>query len=213
MRYKEDVVIVAKTKMQSGICVGGVIITNGSLVRLLPPDDLNWSKEEAIFEIGEVWNIEFEDRKDNVPPHVEDIWVYKKERKYALTTKRLVDLLINELKVKIWEGSHKVLFDSKLQFENNKAYISQKGGVPQNSVGFWLPDKDLIKTQKYGRIRYDYMYNDQLILSIPFVGLQPPVDKIPKGTLVRVSLARWWDRDGILDGNRCYLQLSGWYKV
>lgn len=50
---------------------------------------------------------------------------------------------------------------------------------------------------------------------IPYVGFEPAVDLIPKGTLVRVSLARWWrPHDSPPDmEERCYLQLSGWYEV
>jgi len=34
--------------------------------------------------------------------------------------------------------------------------------------------------------------------------------QIPADTLLRVSLARWWDNEGRHE-ERCYLQLSGWY--
>ena len=40
-----------------------------------------------------------------------------------------------------------------------------------------------------------------------------PIKVIPAGTLVRVSLARWWrpeDSEPNFE-ERCYLQLSGWY--
>ncbi|MFH1320564.1 MAG: hypothetical protein ABII90_07920 [Bacteroidota bacterium] len=61
-------------------------------------------------------------------------------------------------------------------------------------------------------------YNDKVRYSYPirwrnisYVGFQNPVDKIPAGTLVRISLARWWSPNE--DEERCYLQLSGWYDL
>ena len=53
---------------------------------------------------------------------------------------------------------------------------------------------------------------DILVQSSKYVGLQPTEDIIPKGTLLRVSLARWWSPNDVEVENRCYLQLSGWYK-
>lgn len=48
------------------------------------------------------------------------------------------------------------------------------------------------------------------MFSIKYVGFAEPINKIPAGTLVRVSLARWW-RPTETSEERCYLQLSGWY--
>lgn len=47
-------------------------------------------------------------------------------------------------------------------------------------------------------------------IRIKFVGYQDVVDRIPQDTIMRLSLANWWDKNGS-DENRCYLQLSGWY--
>jgi ATP-dependent DNA helicase RecQ len=45
-----------------------------------------------------------------------------------------------------------------------------------------------------------------------FVGFQEPVEVIPAGTLLRVSLAHWWrPREDADVEPRCYVQLSGWY--
>ena len=47
---------------------------------------------------------------------------------------------------------------------------------------------------------------------MPYVGFADPIERIPKGALVRVSLARWWRPDDAPDmEERCYLQLSGWF--
>lgn len=45
---------------------------------------------------------------------------------------------------------------------------------------------------------------------LKFVGFQTIIPYIPKGTIIRLSLANWWNGDGSGE-DRCYLQLSGWY--
>lgn len=47
-------------------------------------------------------------------------------------------------------------------------------------------------------------------LSHQIRGFQTPLDYIPQGTVLRMSLANWWKK-GDSDEERCYLQLSGWY--
>lgn len=48
--------------------------------------------------------------------------------------------------------------------------------------------------------------------SIKFKGFEEPVDVIPAGTLLRVSLARWVSfNEG--EEPKCWLQLSGWYDL
>ncbi len=48
------------------------------------------------------------------------------------------------------------------------------------------------------------------IYNIPYAGVTQAIQRIPKGTLIRVSLARWWNKDDKTE-ERCYLQLSGFY--
>ena len=47
---------------------------------------------------------------------------------------------------------------------------------------------------------------------IPYVGVEPPPEIIPVGSLVRLSLARWWKPEEKEEDKKCYLQLSGWYQ-
>lgn len=44
-----------------------------------------------------------------------------------------------------------------------------------------------------------------------YVGFQNEIDTITTGSLVRLSLARWWTKNNSVD-KRCYLQLSGWFN-
>lgn len=203
-----DVIIVSKTRMTSAACVGGVL-ANGRLVRLLDPNGHNQDSNTDL-EVGEVYTIMFSERADKRPPHIEDILVNKMEYKFTFSsTERMVEYLINKLNVKIWKGSTETLFDAKLQWTSGgSGYISESGEIPDNSVGFWIPDKDLSRNDFNDKIRYSYPIKWR---NITFVGFQNPVEIIPAGTLVRVSLARWWSPNE--DDERCYLQLSGWYNL
>ncbi len=46
---------------------------------------------------------------------------------------------------------------------------------------------------------------------LKYVGAERAIPVIPAGTLIRVSLARWWAPEGSEMEERCYVQLSGWY--
>jgi 1-acyl-sn-glycerol-3-phosphate acyltransferase len=89
-------------------------------------------------------------------------------------------------------------------------YETGTGDPPaDHSVCFWELEKDLLLYfSKKNKIRYRYDDNE-FYINIPFVGYQPPIPFIPAGTVVRLSLARWWAGTG--EEPRCYLQLSGWY--
>jgi len=202
-----DVIIVSKTHMANGVCVGGVLGT-GRFVRLLNPQGYN-QDQDTPFEVGEVYTITFSEKGHLTAPHVEDILVNTARYKFKFASmEKLVEYLTVQLKVKIWKGSTEVLFDGKLQWTTSgSGYVSDCDSLPRNSVGFWLPDKNLSRGDFKEKVRYSYPIRWR---NIPFVGFQEPVEVIPANTLVRVSLARWWAPEGV-EEKRCYLQISGWY--
>ncbi len=203
-----DVIIVSKTHMSNYACVGAVT-GNGRFVRLLDEDGYNQDGETSL-KIGDVWTIEYQERTDKTAPHIEDILVTNMTFKFSFKTiKEMVKYLREKLNVKIWNGSTEVLFDGKIQWTSGgSGYISENGGIPNNSVGFWITDKDLTRNDFKEKVRYSYPIRWR---NISFVGYQNPVDKIPANTLLRVSLARWWSPNE--NEERCYLQLSGWYDL
>jgi len=203
-----DVIIISKTHMSNAACVGGVL-ANGRFVRLLNSDGYNQDSDTDI-EVGEVYTISFSERTEKRPPHIEDILVHSMTYKFAFENiGKMVEYLKEKLKIKIWKGSSDVLFDGNLQWTSGgSGYISENGGIPTCSVGFWIPDKDLTRKDFNDKVRYSYPLRWR---NISYVGFQNPVDLIPAGTLVRVSLARWWSPNE--DEERCYLQLSGWYDL
>tara|TARA_B100000674_G_scaffold351734_1_gene294950 strand:+ start:4334 stop:5008 length:675 start_codon:yes stop_codon:yes gene_type:complete len=206
-----DVIIVSKTKMNNGVCVGGVL-ANGRFVRLLQSNGYN-QYSDTEFEIGDVYTITFSERQNAVPPHVEDILVNTFEHKFTFETiDKMVEYLTDKLKIKIWRGSPDILFDNCLLWtDNGSGYASEEGGIPEHSVGFWIPDRDLKKKIFHKKVRYSYPKTTNW-RSMPYVGFEEAVETIPAGTLVRVSLARWWDTNGTTE-DRCSLQLSGWYGL
>lgn len=204
------VLIVSKTHMSSAACVGGILL-NGSPVRLLNAQGYN-QDQDTLLQIGDVYEVTGVRRANPTPPHVEDLLVHswvKKGQNHDLDA--LGKFLLEKVKVKVWRGGPDNLFDGKIQWTSGgSGYISQDGEVPANSVGFWIPDKPLTHRVFMEKDKYNYPSLNGW-RNLPFVGFQEPVDVIPAGTLVRVSLARWWDTNGTTEP-RCSLQLSGWYK-
>ncbi|MBK6496893.1 MAG: hypothetical protein IPG00_01470 [Saprospiraceae bacterium] len=85
--------------------------------------------------------------------------------------------------------------------------------LPENSVGFWISDQDLILDKDNKHYNYPTANVFARTKHFPYVGFEPNVEVIPSGTLMRVSLARWWCPEDSDLPERCYLQLSGWYGL
>ena len=201
-----EVLIVAKTYMKNAYCVGALDITNNKNIRLLTSNDENQPLETK-FEVGQVWDIDYIVRANIVLPHSEDVLV--QNAAYLRNQTRLNEYLIN--KVPIWKGSPENIFSCKLKFPNGQSgYLDQKNSDLNQSVGFWLPDQDLELTILDDNKHYFY-FGDQ-VYAIPYVGTKKVIDQIKQGTLIRLSIARWWTPNASRQQKRCYLQLSGWYE-
>lgn len=200
------VLIVSKTRMQQNhVCVGGLVLRTGQSLRLLEFGRQN-PQADTPYSIGDVWNIEHLKCKDIELPHSEDTIVTK--RAFVSKNENILSLLKG--KISVWEGGPESLFDEALNStQNGKGFVS-KGKVPKQSTGFWISDQPLHKAIINEKINYSYP-NELGIKALPFVGFQKAVAVIPAGTLLRVSLARWWKPENA-DEERCYLQLSGWYR-
>lgn len=199
--------IVAKTHMSDAACVGGMVYTSGQSLRLLQADGRNHPKDTD-YEVGSVWELDFEPRSDPTPPHVEDVLVF---RKHYLGLQSRMDLFLSS-KIEPWKGDPQYLFDGLIRFtQNGSGYICRRIGLPNCSTGYWIPDRPLIRVANNNKDRYQYQ-NKLRTVCITYVGFDPPIDRIEAGSLVRVSLARWWTPPDSPDmEERCYLQLSGWY--
>jgi hypothetical protein len=199
-----EILITSKTHKGNAACVGGLIISNNRLVRLLNLGNENIPLSTQ-FTIGDIWNINFDERPDTEPPHIEDIIITSQHflRKIVNISKHIIDCGIE-----IYNGAPDLLYEGKLGWTyNGSGYIANRGNLPKNSVGFWISDSDL-KLENDNK-HYSYTLDDSK--KIKYVGFEPKIKIIPAGTLMRVSLARFWKPDDYDIEERCYLQLSGWY--
>ncbi len=199
-----NVLIVAKTKLGYGVCVGG-LGANQRSVRLYEP---GWRFPAATtqYEIGQLWDMELEERQDTEPPHVEDTLVVG--RRFISDVGNVKAYLLRHIEP--WTGPITQLFEGKLRFTGGGRGFIQRPSLPTRSTWFWSPDAPL-KARRNGKAKVYYRYRDQYEIS--YVGVGDAIDTIPTNALVRLSLARWWRPPDAAEGfpYRCYLQVSGWY--
>lgn len=209
---KATILILSKTQMNNEkACVGGISLDGQRYVRLLDENGNN-QPQNTSFQPKQAWEIEYKEKLGNVPPHIEDIIVLNKVSKGKLKSNMTLKDFLQKRKIPIWYGSPDELFDGLIQFtESGSGYIDKIKGIPKHSVGFWISDKNLKRNDYNNNIRYQYpiMHGWR---SIKFKGYDEPVDIIPAGTLLRVSLARWVTFDE-KEEPKCWLQLSGWYDL
>ncbi|MBP6015612.1 MAG: DNA helicase RecQ [Candidatus Promineofilum sp.] len=201
------VTIVAKTRMGRGACIGG-ITADGRSVRLVAPDMAFNEQFNLDYRVGEMWEIEGEPPAELLPPHTENVIVRRKRR-----VDQADDLLgLIERHMNPRAGGPEALYDGLAQAHpGGPLFIAQRTGVPEFSTMFWRPDRPLALDTAGKRIRYRYPNEDDGH-TLTFVGFQEPIEVLPAGTLLRVSLAHWWRPKEYPEfEQRCYLQLSGWF--
>lgn len=204
------VLILSKTHMSNAACVGGLDLSTNKFIRLL---DVNGHNQpvDSNFEIGEIWTIEYTKRYSTKAPHTEDVLVSKGN--YVEDQSDLASFIKNS-GVTIWRGSPEKLFNGLLTFTGpGSGHVSCNNEIPNQSVGFWIPDRDLIRNDYNSKVRFCYRTMPNSYVGqkcLPYVGYADSIEKVSSGTLCRVSLARWWKQDENTE-ERCYLQLSGWY--
>jgi hypothetical protein len=194
-------------------CVSGLTRQTNRGIRLLTAHG-GHQPSDTLFEVGQVWEINYKPVRHPTPPHVEDVQVI--DQKYIGRQADLRATLLS--RVRPWQGQPGQLYHGLLSFaQNGSAYISRHGTTPPCSTGYWLPDRDLtltrIEDRMYYQMEYDFERRGEHLmgtLRIRYVGFAEPIATISAQTLVRVSLARWW-RLRAQDEERCYLQLSGWF--
>lgn len=206
-----EILILSKTQMKSKFCIGGITM-DGRYVRLMDNNG-NYQPGDTPFLPRQIWNIDFIESKACKPPHIEDVLVTNQKFKKNLDNGIGIKKFIDERNIPIWKGSPDQLFDKLLKWTaNGSGYISESGGLPNHSVGFWICDKNLFKELGYnGKTRYGYPdpVNSR---SMAYTGAEKAIKTIPAGTLIRVSLEKWMTRPGDNEP-MCWLQLSGWYDL
>ena len=191
--------------MSNGVCVGAIVESTGELIRLHTDKGANLPAD-APYQIGDRWEVNFKTSWRVRPiPHIED--------KDTIFLSKLDNVGVNgiiqyinthNLGNKLVRDNLNNAFEGCLHLEGNNNYIN-RDKIPHFSTQFWVADRDLTHLVYFDK--HYYMYGN---IRIRFVGLQECVDRIPAGTIIRISLANWWNREGA-EEDRCYLQLSGWY--
>lgn len=193
-----EVLIVGKTRKRNSACIGGLLYEDGRSVRMHKANGADQPLDTSV-EIGQVWDIEFVNQQNLHPPHTENINVTKGH--LVRTETNLKDILTQTLQVPVTNGSPLNLYQGLVHSTGTgqgSLYIGTTQ-VPNYSTTFWIPDASLVHTGKH------YNYGPY---KLAWVGFADPID-IPVGTLVRVSLAGYYQPDFAPPGY--YLQLSGWF--
>ena len=202
-----SVLIVSKTQMNYGnICIGGLDLSNGENIRLFDSKG-NCFKKNTAYNIGDIWDIDYKKKVNSKPPHIEDALIYNSK-----FIKKIPDIRSFLLKqITPWRGSPGNIFEGKLNYiDTDSAYINAKTGLPSGSVGFWITSIQLTRDDFDTKVKFRIRKIPEFNFRIKYVGLEEPLSQIEPGTLLRLSLARWFDQNGKTE-DRCYLQISGWY--
>ena len=204
------VLIVAKTRMGGGACIGA-ITEKGESVRLIPFNADPHDGANIEYNVGDIWEITAESETSLIPPHNENIIVREKQRLHS--TKDMKDLVSAiELLMPPKTGHPRVLYEGLLKTTSSGSlYVPAEGDIPSYSTTFWRTDQPLTRDTEAKRIRYRYSTENESG-TLTFVGFQEPLETIPSGTLLRVSLAhRWRPKDQPDAEERHYAQISGWF--
>jgi hypothetical protein len=198
------VLIVSKTQMKNGVCVGGINEDTNELIRIHNDRGGNLPSN-APFEIGDRWSMAVSPAWNARPvPHTEDKQTTPFSKIGNVGVQGIKNYVCkNSAFLRVAKGSIANAFEGMLHFEGTKNFVNRQN-IPSYSTEFWISDKNLVHSISFDK---HYYYYDNI--RIKFVGFQSIVDIIPAGTIIRLSLANWWD-DGSGE-ERCYLQLSGWY--
>ncbi len=201
------VLIVAKTRRGAGACVGG-ITEAGKSVRLIARDAACNERTGLEYEVGEVWEIESIPDPDIRPPHVENIIVVGGRR--VRRSDRILEA-IHRFMPPVAGGTNKLFEGLTQATAAGSLYVAESTGLPTRSTLFWTPDQPLRLNCEGKRLRYRYATHDGG-RTLTYVGFQEPLEELPAGTLLRVSLAHpWRPAERPEEELRCFVQVSGWF--
>ena len=202
------VLILGKTKMGDGICLGGFDVDRKRSLRLTPPDRFSHPLDTP-HELGDLWEMDLKALPPSMlnAPHKEDIEALNRRCVQKATPDKVKAFIVSNMDAP--QVQPKDLFDGRLQINRNgKACITPERGIPLYSTGHWRFDKALsrqVDGGRFGKRRTRYVLGDGS-LDVPFVGFQEAPQVIPAGAVLRFSLTRWFN-----DNPGFWLQLSGWW--
>lgn len=196
-------VIVGKTRMSEGYwCIGALTLDDWRSLRLLPVSGGRAWAPETTIELEQVYEIAGSYSALIDPPHTED---------FRLSSLRFVGSYSGNLPqdicahVAVARGELSSLYQGCLRRLHRSSLGVLRDNIPNFSTQFWVPDQSLRLTIKWEKAYY-------LVggYEVRYVGARTPIQEIPAGSLVRLSLSRWWAPEGATE-QACYLQVSGWW--
>lgn len=208
------VTIVARTFMQNDLlCIAGYDQIAQRLVRIHAESGQSYTVH-APFEVGQTWLIDYKSKVHLDPPHTEDVLVVKA---YLANDYRVLDDFFRTAPVvnHVTDLHPLQLFDDKLVWIKNgrsllSAAVEEESGVPPSSLLLWRADRKLDLWIDPRRTRSFYFEADlpeyRGKWKLPYKGTPYPPELIQPGTIVSLSLARWWPKSPG-DPPRCYAQL------
>lgn len=207
------VLIVSKTKMaQQKVCVGGIDIEKRRSIRLMNENGYHETLEECPYNIFDIWDLKYIATSTRPLPHSsEDVNVLQCQKLGILKKDTDVIDLLKKMGLNIYNGRLDTVFNGCLKSTDNGSLFISQPKIPNHSTCFWICDQDIARKNYQDKIKFNY--KDDIYkwgYNISYVGLEDnPADIIPKGSLIRLSLAHWWSPDDTEE--RCYLQLSGYF--
>jgi hypothetical protein len=197
--------VVARTRMPGDrVCVGAIEFDTGRSLRLKRPDGSNAFETHPI-RPGTIWDLSYEPDPSVTPPHIEDVIV-----RGGYLVEDVADMRTTILdRWQPWDCDLDDIFEGQLHVtEHGTAFLRHGPRIPQCSTGFWLSRQPAM-VDPWGNYRFG---GEGRIRRVTYKGMTPAAQTIPVGALVRFSLARWKRFPPGVDEERCYLQLSGWYR-
>jgi hypothetical protein len=196
------VVIVGKTRMFGGQwCMGALRLRDWTSLRLLPIGNAHAWPAESDVDVGEVYEVDGARPNQLTLPHIEDFRLTKFVYEDVYDGDLPSDIVEH---VKVARRGRTPLFQDCLKRVQSSSLAVLHANVPSFSTQFWVADRDLPLVVKWEKNYYG-LGN----FHVRYVGSQDVLQVIPAGSLVRLSLARWWGPEDQEQG--CYLQLSGWW--
>lgn len=199
-----QVVIVGRTRMKTGLCIGAICEQTGRRLRLIPPHQHN-QPIDCPYQVGQRWQLDCRPKPQPNGPHTEDVWVYAHT---PLPNDVALLPFITQNNLIDWKGPIQQTFGGGLQLSPNGKCFFPADTPPRQSTGFWQTESPIIKGMRRGK--HHYMCFDFPKLAIlPFAGEGTPHIYIPPLSIVRLSLSRLFTAtEPQFQGY--YLQFSGW---
>ncbi len=207
------------TRMGDGmVCVAGIDVASGAMIRPLQPDGRNWPEDKWVdaghIRVGKLLSLSLAAGAASDKPHgTEDVRVARVTGIGAATAAQLFDACVETADDDLTDIVGDNLIDDK--------YVEERADC--RSLGCLIVDGDSVSVSKpFDKIRVSFNDPDGVrhhlsVTELTFDGQDDDALHALRDRLVghdrvalRIGLARAWrGRNGEYDPRRCYMQLNG----